>query len=152
MEMYFGSLPPQLHAVLRDQALRLLEEDIDRETALGVLYRTAEDDPQRWLALQEGYTPPPRLWVRAVGRKAGRAARCTCWLTAPMWDVGGCFLTSVPLVVAALQILRGEIRKRGVMTAEKAFDPLSFFDQAVSLLPDPPLDGKLIAESLEWLE
>jgi hypothetical protein len=40
-----------------------------------------------------------------------------------MWDVGGYLLTSVPLVVAALQILRGEMRERGVMTVEQAFDP-----------------------------
>jgi hypothetical protein len=92
------------------------------------------------------------MWVRAVGRKAGRAARCSCWFTAPVWDVGGYFLTSVPLVVATLQILRGEIRERGVMTAEKAFDPLPFFDQVVALLPDPPPDGKLIDESFEWLD
>ena len=34
----------------------------------------------------------------------------------------------------------------------RAFDPLPFFDQVVALLPDPPPDGKLIDESLEWLE
>ena len=123
MEMYWGALPPQLYAVLREQALRMLEGEIDRDTALDVLYETAERDPHRWLTLPEDYTPPPKLWVRAVGRKGGRAARSTCWFTAPMWDVGGYFLTSVPLVVAALQILRGEMRERGVMTVEQAFDP-----------------------------
>jgi hypothetical protein len=38
------------------------------------------------------------------------------------------------------------------MTAEKAFEPLLFFDQVVALWPDPPPDGKLIGESFEWLE
>jgi hypothetical protein len=92
------------------------------------------------------------MWGRAVGRKEGRAARYTCWFTAPMWNVGGYFLTSVALVVAALHILRGEVRERGVMTAEKAFDPLSFFEKVAALLPDPPPDRKLIGESFEWLE
>ena len=69
-----------------------------------------------------------------------------------MWDVGGYFLTSVALAVAVRKILRGEIRERGVMTAEKAFEPQSFFDEVVALLPDPPPDGKLIDESFEWLE
>jgi len=152
MEMYFSSLPPQLHVVLREQALRMLEDQVDRDTALNALYETAEDDPHRWLTLPDDYTPLPKLWVRAVGRKAGGAARCSCWFTAPMWDVGGYLMTSVPLAVAVLQILRGEMRDRGVMTAEKAFEPLPFFDQVVSLLPDPPPDGKLIGESFEWLD
>jgi hypothetical protein len=38
------------------------------------------------------------------------------------------------------------------MTAETAFEPLPFLDEVVSLIPDPPLDGKLIDESFEWLE
>jgi len=87
-----------------------------------------------------------------VGRKEGRAARFSCWLTAPMWDVGGYFLTSVALVVAVIKILRGEIQERGVMTAETIFEPQSFFDEVVSLLPEPPPDGRLIGESFEWLE
>jgi hypothetical protein len=60
-------------------------------------------------------------------------------------------LTSVPLVVAALQILRGEIQERGVMAAETAFEPQPFFDEVAAVLPEPPLDGRLIGESLEWL-
>ena len=69
-----------------------------------------------------------------------------------MWGVGGYPITDAILVVAALNILRGEIQERGVMTAEKALEPLPFFDEVVSLLPDPLPDGKLIGESFEWLE
>jgi hypothetical protein len=69
-----------------------------------------------------------------------------------MWNVGGYFLTSVALAVAVRKILRGEIRERGVMTAETAFEPLSFFDEVVAVLPDPPPDGRLIDESFEWLQ
>jgi len=67
-------------------------------------------------------------------------------------NVGGYFLTSVALVAAVHKILRGEIRERGVMTAETAFRPLSFFEEVVDVLPDPPPGGKLIGESFEWLE
>jgi hypothetical protein len=66
--------------------------------------------------------------------------------------VTGYFLTSVALVVAVLKILRGEIRERGIITAETAFEPLLFFDEVASLLPEPLPDGKLIGESFEWLE
>jgi hypothetical protein len=69
-----------------------------------------------------------------------------------MWNVGGYLLTSAALVVAVLKILRGEIRERGVMTAETAFEPHSFFDEVATVLPGPPPDGKLIDESFEWLE
>ena len=54
--------------------------------------------------------------------------------------------------MAVLRILRGEIPERGVMTAEKTFEPLPFFEEVASLLPEPPPDGKLIGESFEWLE
>ena len=152
MEMWFSPFPPQLDAVLREQALRVLEENIDPDTAIHSFYDTAESDPHRWLTLPEDYTLPPKIWTRAVGRKEGRAARCSCWFTTPMWDVTGYFLTSVALVVAAFKILRGENQERGVMTAETAFEPQSFFDDVVSLLPDPPPDGRMVGESFEWLE
>ncbi|MEE9175005.1 MAG: hypothetical protein V3U19_02405, partial [Thermodesulfobacteriota bacterium] len=106
----------------------------------------------RWLTLPDDFVPIPNMWGRAVGRQEGRAARCSCWVTAPMWNVGVYFLTSVALAVAVRKILRGEIRERGVMTAETAFEPLSFLDEVASLIPDSLPDGKLIDESFEWLE
>jgi len=152
VEMLFSPLPPQLHDVLRELSLRVLEGNIDAEAAIDSFLETAESDPHRFLTLPDDFVPIPKTWARAVGRKEGRAARFSCWLTAPMWDVGGYFLTSVALVVAVFKILRGEIRERGVMTAETIFEPQSFFDEVVALLPDPPPDGKLISESFEWLE
>ena len=152
MEIWLSPLPPQLHAVLRDQALRMLEENIDPDIAINSFYNTADSDPQRWLTLPDDYTPVPVMWARAVGRKEGRAARCSCWFTAPMWEVGGYLLTSVPLAVAVLKILRGEIRERGVMAAEKTFDPLPFLDEVAFLISDSLPDGKMLGESFEWLE
>jgi hypothetical protein len=46
----------------------------------------------------------------------------------------------------------GRIREHAVMTAETAFESLSFFDEVVAVLPVPPPDGRLIGESLAWLE
>jgi hypothetical protein len=152
VEMWFSPLPPQPHDLLREQALRVLDGNLAPDSALSSLYDTIERDPHRWLAAPDDYVPALQMWVRAVGRKEGRAARCTCWFTLATWNVGGYWLTSGPLVVAALKILRGEIRDRGVMTAEKTFEPLPFFDELVALLPEPPPDGRLIGESFEWLE
>lgn len=151
-EMYFSALPPQLHELLREHALRVLEGGIDSDTAVNSFYDTVERDPQRWLTLSDDFAPIAKMWVRAVGHKEGRAARCTCWLTAPMWNVGVYSLTSVALAVAARKILRREIQERGVMTAETTFEPLPFFDEVVALLPESPPDGRLIDESFEWLE
>ena len=152
VEMWFSPLPPQLQDVLCEHALRVLGGTIDAETAINSFYATVERDPQRWLKLPDDFVPIPKMWVRAVGRKEGRAARCNCWFTAPMWDVGGYFLTSVALVGAVRKILRGEFGERGVLTAETAFEPLPFLDEVASLIPDPLPDGKLIDESFEWLE
>lgn len=152
VELTFSPLPPQLHALLREQALRLLEGDIDSDAATNSFYDAVESDPYRWLTVPDGFALIPKMWVRAVGRKEGRPARQTCWFTPAMWNVGGYFLTSVALAVAVRKILRGEVQERGVMHAQTAFDPQSFFDEVVAVLPDPPPDGRLIHESFEWLE
>jgi hypothetical protein len=151
-ELYFSPLPPQLHNLLREQSLRVLGENIESDIATTTFYDTVESDPHRWLTLPDDFVLMPKMWVRAVGRKRGRAARYSCWFTAPMWNVGGWFLTSVALVVAVRKILRSEIRKRGVMTAEKAFEPISFLDEVTAVLPEPPPDGRIIGESFDWLE
>ena len=151
MEMWFSTLPPRLDAVLREQALHVLEEDVDPETAISAFFDVVDRDPHQWLTAPGDVTPVPWMWVRAVGRKDGRPARYDCWFTPPP-KVTGWFITSVALSAAALKILRGETKKRGVMTAEKAFDPLSFFEEAAALLPGPPRDGRLVDESFHWLE
>jgi len=152
VEVFFSPLPPQLHALLREHALRVLEGSVDPDTATSSLYDTVESDPHRWLTVPDDFVPVPKMWVRAVGRKQGRAARCTCWFTAPVWNVRGYFLTSVALVVAVRRVLRGEIRQRGVMTAETAFEPLPFLEEVAAMVPDPPPDGRMFDESFEWLE
>ena len=50
------------------------------------------------------------------------------------------------------KILRGEIREQGVMHAETALEPVSFFYEVAVVLPEPPPDGRLVGESFEWLE
>jgi len=126
--------------------------DIIMNAATNSYYDPVESDPASWLTLPDDFVPMPKMWTRAVGRSEGLAARCTCWFTTPMWNVGGYCLTSVALAVAVRKILRGEIRERGVMTAEMAIEPLPFFDEVAVLLPDQLPDRKLIGESFERLE
>ena len=152
VEMSFSPFPPQLGTVLEELALRVLEENIDSETAISTFYDTIESDPHRWLTVPDDYVAPARLWINALGSKDGRAARSSCWFTSSMWDINGYFLTSVALVAAVLKVLRGEIKTRGVMTAEKAFEPLSFLDETAALIPYLLPKGEIIDESFEWLE
>jgi len=151
-EMSFSPFPPQLGAVLQEQALGVLEGKIDADTAINTFYDTIERDPYHWLVLPDDFVAPTKLWVTALGRKEDHAARHSCWFTAPMWNVNGYFLTSVALAAAVRKVLRGEIQERGIMIAEKAFEPLSFFDEVTALIPDLLPDGKLIDESFEELE
>ncbi len=128
VEISFSPFPPQLHAVLREHALRVLEGDIDSDTATNSFFDTIESDPHSLLTLPDDFVAPAKLWVTALGRKEGRAARYSCWFTPAMWNVGGYFLTSAALAVAVRKILRGEIQERGVMHAETAFEPLPFLE------------------------
>ncbi len=152
VELYFSPLPPQLHNLLREHALHVLGGNIEYDIATSTFFDTVESDPHRWLTLPDDFVLLPKMWVSAVGYKKGRPARYSCWFTAPMWNVGGWLLTSVALVAAVRKILRGEIQERGVFTAEKAFEPLSFFDEVIAVLPEPPPEGRLIGESFEWLQ
>jgi len=153
VEVWLTPFPSQLHDLFREQALRVTAGDVDPATALSSFYETIESDPDRWLTVTDDFVAFSPDWVSAVGRKGGRAARYNCWLAPELWnEQSAWFLTSAPLVVAVLSILSGETRERGVLTAEKAFEPLSFFDEVVAMLPEPPPGGKLIEESFEWLE
>ena len=152
VEVTHSLFPPQLDDKLRELVKHMLEGVINKDTAVNSFYNIIERDPQHWLTTTEDLISPAKIWVTAVGRKQNRAARCCCWFTAPMWNVGGYFLTSVALAVAVLKILRGEVTKNGVMEAEKAFEPLSFFKDVAALLPELSPGEKMIDESFEWLE
>lgn len=153
VQIWFSPFPPQLSELFREQVLRAVAGNIDPASAVKSFFETVESDPDRWLTLTDDIVPFSPDWVTAVGKKEGRAARYNCWLTPAIWtERAAWLLTSVPLVVAALRILRGEVQERGVMTAETAFEPLPFINEVASLTPDPPPDGKLLGESFEWLE
>ena len=153
VQVWFSPFPPQLADLLREHALRVTGGEVDAATAISSFFEIIESDPDRWLTLTGDFVAPPLLWVNATGSKGGRAARQMCWLSPSSWiESNNMSHTSVPLAVAALRILGGEIRERGVFWPNDAFEPLSFFDEVARLFPEPPPDGKLIGESFNWLE
>jgi hypothetical protein len=151
VEVWFSPFPLPLHDQLRELALCVLDGSLDYDAAVDSFFDSVERDPYRWLTPSDDFAPIPKMWARAVGYKDGNAARHTCLFTAPMWDVGGYFLTSVALAAAVLKILRGEVKERGVMHAQTVLQPQSFFDEMATLIKEYLPDGNLLDNSFEWL-
>ena len=70
----------------------------------------------------------------------------SCWPTS--WWMS----TGAVIAVAALNILRGEIGKVGVLPPEACFEPLSFFAEVATYGPEEPRDGQMLGESFEYLD
>jgi hypothetical protein len=151
VEVMFSPLPPRASERLRTLAGQVSDGLADAKTAGSEFFETLGGDPKHWLAA-ERLRAAPVLWVRAVGRKSGRASQCTCAFAHSLWNVSVYLMTSLSLAVAAQKILRGEVHGRGVMTAESAFDPKSFFAEVASLVTVDLPEDRLVDRSLEWLE
>lgn len=90
----------------------------------------------------------PEIILRAVatGVKDGRRTTYSCW---PTWDWMG---APSALAVAALRILRGDIKQRGVLAPEACLDPMNFFREAATLVDKDSVNRDLIAESSQALD
>jgi len=151
--LHFSRFPPPLRELLQTQLKRVVEGEAAVPQASHAFYEAVERDPERWLAGEDAFlTFPdvPAWWVRAIGYKAGAAARFTCWIT-PQNNVDDGEYVSVPGAVAALTILRGEARGHGVLPPEGCFEPGPFFEKVASLLSEKPPGGRLLGDRFEWL-
>lgn len=135
---------PQLADLMFRIAGQISSGKLSDKVATKAFIETIGKNPDHWLEAPPGPLSAARwdLWIVATGWKECRRARYTCW---PI-------KFGHPLVVAALRILRGEVSKRGVLPPEACLEPMLFFDELVSLMPEPPSDGKLFGESFEWLD
>ena len=72
---------------------------------------------------------PPGLCVIATGIKDGKRKKVAiATQKAPFGAMAG--VTGVPLAIAALMLINGEIKEKGVLTPEEAIsDPIAFFDR-----------------------
>jgi hypothetical protein len=150
--LWFTPFPRPLQDLFREQAMRVAASESDPAGALKAFFARVESDPAGWLTPPADYEPLSPDWVVAVGHKDGRPARFSCWLAPANWsDHSGWLLTSIPLVVTTLAILRGDVQQRGVLTAEKAFDPSRYFADVATLYSELPPGSGLIEESFAWL-
>ncbi len=151
---WFAPFPPQLSQLLRERACQVVAGGMDASTAVNTFFDEVEADPGYWLSMTDGaldqLSPD---WVSAVGRKDGRAARANCWLAPELWsDEAAWQLTSIPLAVTTVKLLRGEFPGPGVLMAESAFEPQPYFDEVASLVPTALPGGHLTGDSFDWLE
>ncbi len=139
--------PPQLQELISREAWRIRREGLGAAGAATSFLKTIEEDPDGWLKMPEGVPPPPpwTMSVTATGWKRGRRARYTCW------PDGLPSSTSIPLTVATLKILRGEVSVRGVLPPEACFEPMPFFEETAGYAAEEDREKPLLGESLEWL-
>ena len=137
--------PPQLHELLFREGRRISREGLSAVEAAQSFLKTALADPKRWLQTPSDFPPGWKMWVEATGWKEGRRARYIVWPLGPLYS------TSIPLTVATLRILRGEVSVRGVLPPEACFEPIPFFDEVAQHAEEEDRDKPLFGESFEWL-
>jgi len=133
--------PPDMSELVHRQAERITRGESTIENATRSFLNIVAEDPGRWL---KGSASGWDMWLSVTGMKSGRRGRYTCW---PV-RIGS---TSIPLAVAALKILRGEVRVRGVFPPEACFEPMSFFKEVALSMPPEDQDKPLYGESMTWI-
>lgn len=137
--------PQQLNELRFREGQRIAREGLSPVEAARSFLETIVADPDRWLQAPAKFPHVWGTWVVATGWKNGRRARYAWWPLGPLYS------TSIPLTVAALRILRGEVSARGVLPPEGAFEPASFFEEAAKHAKDEDRGKPLIGERFEWL-
>jgi len=137
--------PPQLNELWCELGRRIARGELDESAAAIAFYERMATLPRESLVAPKGFESGWVMWAEAVGMNQGRRTRYRCWPSVD-WTT-----TSGPLAAAALKILRGDIRKKGVLSPESCLDPMSFFAEAAQHGSEEPSDGRLLGESFEVL-
>lgn len=134
--------PLEMSKLVYSKAERVTRGEASVEDASRSFLETLAGDRERWL------TGDAAGWdtrIVMTGRKDGRLARYACW---PIRVSS----TSIPLAVAAMRILRGEVAVRGVFPPEAVFEPVSFIEEVAQYSPPEDQDKPLYGESMQWLD
>lgn len=133
--------PSSFSDLLYDHTQRVSRGELTVEDATRSFLGTIGGDRERWLKeVASGWNS----WLVVTGWKNGKKGRYTC-LPA---RIG---FTSVPLAVAALRILRGEVSAFGVMPPEACFEPMPFFEEVAQYAGPEDREKPLFIESMKWL-
>lgn len=145
VSVVLSMFPPQLNKFWCELGRRIARGELDESAAAIAFYEHMATLPKESLAAPKGFESGWVMWAEAVGTKQGRRTRYKCWPSVD-WTT-----TSGPLAAAALKILRGDIRKKGVLSPESCLDPMSFFAEAAQYGSEKPSDGEFLHESFEVL-
>lgn len=137
--------PPELNELWCELGARVDRGELDESAAAVKLYEYMASQPERSIAAPKGYELGWIVWADAVGVRRNRRMRYRCW------PDGDWFSTVGPVTVAALKLLRGEIRNKGVLSPESCLDPMPFFSEVAGHATAKPRNGKLLNESFEEL-
>ena len=143
--VFMALLPPQLNELLREQSQRIANGRSDVAASTMAFLDAITADPDRWLASHPGIPSDFGIIASATGNKDGRKVRYSCWPAGP-WES-----TVGPLTAAALRILHGTVRDRGVLPPEAVFEPLPFLEEAARFAPGRPWPDRLLVESQQTL-
>lgn len=139
-------LPPQLSDLLREQAARIASGRSDARQATIAFLDTVRSDPNRQLTSRPRVPHDFGMLATATGRRGNQKVRYSCWPAGP-WES-----TIGPLTTAALRILRGDVRARGILPPEAVFDPLPFLEEAARYRSKSAKRSRLLDESREVLD
>ena len=141
-----GMIPPQLMELFIQKSQRIARGETDWTGAAFDFFETAVADKERWLTTPPGYPSGWWMWALAEGHKDGRKACYLCWPSMVLdW-------TTVPLIIVALRILRGEVSIHGVLPPEACFELGSFLEEAARYVRDEYRGKSLLEERFQWLD
>lgn len=137
----FTITPPEMSKLVYREAERISRGEVSVKEASRSFLETLARNREFWLT---GKAPGWDMRIVMTGWKDGRQARYACW---PIRIAS----TSIPLAVAALTILRGDVSMRGVFPPEACFEPMSFFEEVALYMPPEDQDKPLYGESMTWM-
>lgn len=137
--------PPQISDLYLSLADRIRRKEISTGEAAILFHEGVAAKQNEETAPSSWTEPKTNIIAVATGRKDGKRVRYSCRL-ASGW-VGA----SSALSVAALRILQGKVKERGVLAPEACFDLKDFYEEASRLVSKEPPNKKILMESLEEL-
>ena len=137
--------PPQISDLYLGLADRIRRKEISTGEAAILFHEGVAAKQKEETAPSYWTEPKTNIIAVATGRKHGKRVRYSCRL-ASGW-VGA----SSALSVAALRILQGKVKERGVLAPEACFDLMDFYREASLLVSKESQNKKILMESLEEL-
>lgn len=138
-------VPSPLVELMRGVTGEVSAGRMDTREAVLAFVKEVKEDKGRWLANPENAPLEFMAWASATGKKNGERGEYTMIQNAEWLS------TAAPLSLAALKILTGEIRKRGVLSPEACFEPMPFMKEVANTILGDSSETAIFEESFRKL-